>query len=344
MTSVAASETALMTRLESFVMTSDAGFQPAWWARTGLLQTLLGQSNRATPPCYRTEILPTPDDDEVRVHFVDVADATAPVVLLLHGLEGSRESSYVTETAAQCASQGYRFCVLEFRSCGGVMNRARRSYHSGETTDTAMVATVLGQRFPNAPLFVIGFSLGANVLLKWLAESGDESFVSGAVAVSPPFDLSACSHQCDTRYGGRIARRFLSTLIPKALEKGRQHPGQYDLDAVSRCRTFRDFDDLVTAPVHGFAGADEYYRSQSSGPLVPSIRTPTMIITSVDDPLCSAGSIPYEAIEQSPFLTSQICQRGGHVAFLEGGTPWRPRRWAEAKAIEFLGQLLARPR
>lgn len=317
-------------------------FRPAWWARAGLLQTIVGQRHGRARPQWRTEIWPTPDDDELRVHFVDVADPASPVVLLLHGLEGSRDSSYVTESAAQANRHGFRFCALEFRSCSGVLNRARRTYHSGETTDTALVVDGLKERFPDAPLYLVGISLGGNVTLKWLAECGESAPIAGAAAISPPFDLAVCGHQCDTLYGGTIARRFLATLIPKAIEKERQHPGQYDLDAVRSCRTFRAFDDLVTAPTHGFRDADHYYRTQSCGPLLPAIQRPTIVIASTDDPLCSPAAIPREALSKSPFLTAQLCNRGGHAAFVNGGLPWRPRRWAEAQAMQFFASLQAR--
>lgn len=318
-------------------------FRPAWWARTGLLQTLVGQGRSAAHPPWRTEVWATPDDDSVRVHFVDVRDVAAPVVLLLHGLEGSRESSYVAEAAARTAALGWRLCVLEFRSCGGVLNRARRTYHSGETTDTALVVARLGECFPEAPLFVLGYSLGGNVLLKWMGEVGDAApaHVAGAAAVSPPFDLAACSHQCDTRYGGAISRRFLATLIPKAIAKAEQHPGAYDPEAVRRCRTFHAFDDLVTAPVHGFDDAAHYYATQSCGPFLSAIRRPTLVVAAVDDPLCRAEVIPRRVLEDSPHLTSHLSERGGHVAFISGGTPWRPRRWAESAALRFFEAVLS---
>lgn len=324
--------------------TADPPFRPAWWAPTGLLQTLAGQRRGAAPPSFRSEVWPTPDGDELRVHFVDVPDASRPTVLLLHGLEGSRESAYVAEAAARTAAAGWRFCVLEFRSCGGVLNRARRTYHSGETTDTALVAAGLRERFPGAPLFVLGYSLGANVLLKWLAERGADSPVTAAAAISPPFDLDACSRQCDSRYGGAIARRFLRTLVPKAIAKERQHPGLYDVDAVRRCRTFRAFDDLVTAPTHGFEDAEHYYRTQSCGPLLPAIRRPALVIAAADDPLSRPEVIPRATLADSEYLTGVLPGRGGHVAFVAGGTPWRPRRWAEALALRFFASLSDAPR
>lgn len=313
-------------------------FRPAWWAPTGLLQTLAGPRPGSPAPAWRSETWPTPDDDEVRVHFIDVPRPDAPIVLLLHGLEGSRDSAYVAAAANHAAARGWRFCALEFRTCSGVLNRARRTYHSGETTDTAMVAERLRSRFPAASLFAIGFSLGANVLLKWLGECGDRSPIRAAAAISAPFDLAVCSRQCDTRYGGAIARRFLRTLIPKAIAKAAQFPDSYDADAVRRCRTFRAFDDLVTAPTHGFADADDYYRTQSCGQFLRAIRRPTLTITALDDPLGQPSAVPRDVLRESNHLHPLISRRGGHVAFLSGGTPWRPRRWAENVALQFFAR------
>lgn len=314
-------------------------FRPAWWAPTGLLQTISGQRRSGEQPLWRTEVWSTPDDDAVRVHFTGSEDSALPMLLLLHGLEGSRSSAYVVEAARQAAAHGFRLCVLEFRSCGGVLNRALRTYHSGETSDTALVVARLLERLGGAPLFVVGYSLGGNVLLKWLSEVGEAAPIAGAAAISPPFDLGVCGQQCDTRYGGAIARRFLKTLIPKAIAKERQHPGQYDIEAVRRCRTFREFDELVTAPTHGFENAAHYYRTQSCGPLLGAIRLPTMVIASYDDPLCLPDVVPNKVLHDSPFLTPVLSDRGGHVAFLDGGLPWRPRRWAEAAVLRFFAAL-----
>jgi uncharacterized protein len=317
-------------------------FRPVWWARTGLQQTVAAMRAQHPPPPLRAETWPTPDGDALRVHFVDVADPRAPLVLVLHGLEGSRDSSYVRTAAALTAARGWRFAVLEFRSCGGVLNRARRTYHSGETTDLDFVVRALGERFPGAPLLPLGYSLGGNVLLKWLGEQGARAPapVVAAAAVSPPFDLGVCSRQCDQRYGGAIARHFLRTLLPKARQKHAQHPGSFDLDALRGCRTFARFDDVVTAPTHGFRDGADYYATQSCGPFLPAIRRPVLLLAAVDDPLCRPEILPHAAVAASPFLLAQFPRGGGHTGFVDGGAPWRPRRWAEAQVLRFFaGQL-----
>lgn len=317
-------------------------FRPAFWARGGMLQTLAGMATRTPAPPWRTEVLPTPDGDELRLQHADQPQPAAPRVLVLHGLEGDRHSPYARHTAALAAERGWHCTVLEFRSCGGVLNRARRTYHSGETTDLALVADRLLAR-GGGPLFVLGVSLGANVLLKWLGERGAEAPAGllAAAAVSPPFDLEVCARQCDTHHRGAIARHFLRTLIPKAIAKERQFPGQYDIAAVRRCRTFRAFDELVTAPVHGFRDAQHYYRSQSCGQFLPAIARPTLLLAAADDPLLRPELLPHAVAAASPFLHAQFVPHGGHVAFVDGGAPWAPRRWAEAQALRFFALQLA---
>lgn len=316
-----------------------APFRPAWWAPSGMLQTITAIRPAAPMPAYASEVWQTPDDDDLRVHFAAPADlrADAPVALLLHGLEGDRRSPYAREFASLAGRRGWRPCVMEYRSCGGVLNRQRRTYHSGETGDVSFVVRQLLARFPQAPLLVVGYSLGGNVLLKWLGElqaTAPERLVAAA-SVSAPFDLAVCSKQCDTRYGGAIARWFLRSLIPKAIAKARQFPGWCDVARVRRCRTFREYDELVTAPVHGFLGADHYYASQSSAVLLPAIRTPTLLLAAEDDPLLHPSVLPHATAAASPWLHPCFPPRGGHVAFVEGGSPIAPRRWAEPRILRF---------
>lgn len=335
---VAASKERVLTEL------ARTPFVPAWWARGGMLQTLAAMRMPPGAP-LRSEVWPTPDGDEVRVHFAAAAGTgdDAPIVLLLHGLEGSRESPYAREMARLVVARGWRFAVLEFRSCGGVLNRARRTYHSGETGDLATVVHRLVARFPRAALCAVGYSLGGNVLAKWLGEAGQgvPAALVAAAAVSPPFDLGVCATRCDASHGGVIARHFLRTLIPKAIAKEAQFPGCLDVAAVRRCRTFRAFDDLVTAPIHGFRDGAHYYATQSCAPFLPAIRRPLLLLAAADDPLCRPELLPHAAAAGSAFLVPQFSASGGHVGFVAGGPPWRPRRWAEAQVLRFFALQLA---
>lgn len=309
-------------------------FRPVWWAPTGLLQTIAGSvSAGGVWPALQLERWQTADGDFVRVHRRQGA-REAPTVLVLHGLEGSVASPYVGEWARLAAALDWGLAVLEFRSCGGEANRLLRSYHSGETGDLDFVVERLLAEGVH-PLCIVGYSLGGNVLLKWLGERGERApaALRAAAAVSAPFDLARCAEQCDTRYGGAIARRFLRTLIPKALEKAQRFPGAFDAAAVAKCRTFRAFDDLVTAPVHGFRDAAHYWATQSCAQFLPAIAVPTLLLNAADDPLVPASVWPHAAVAASTWLDAEFLPHGGHAAFLDGGWPWRPRRWAEQRVL-----------
>lgn len=319
-------------------------FRAAWWARSGWAQTLLATASRRIPaPDLRLERWSTPDDDLVRVHL-GAAVPDRPWVLLLHGLEGSAASAYAREMARLVDAARWNFVALEFRSCGGEDNRRARSYHSGETGDLDHVVKRLVRFVGDAPLCAVGYSLGANVLLKWLGERGDRAPVAAAAAVSTPFDLEVAARMCDRRYGGLIARHFLATLIPKALRKAERFPGLLDAAAIRRCRTFAAFDDLVTAPLHGFADARDYWRTCSSARFVTSIRRPCLLLNSRDDPLVPRSVLPEADARASRSLIPEFSDRGGHCGFVEGGTPFRPRRWAEARVLRFFaGSAIAEP-
>lgn len=312
-----------------------APFAPSFWGRSGLVQTALAAVGRPPTPAPRLERWDTPDGDFLRVHTWAGAPGR-PRVLLLHGLEGGVASRYVGEFARLLAPIGWTLVLLEFRSCGEP-NRLLRSYHSGETGDLAFVVAELLRRDPTTPLFAVGFSLGGNVLLKWLGEVGDRAPapLCAAAAVSPPFDLEVAARACDRRAGGAIARHFLRTLVPKAIAKARRFPQVLDEAAVRRCRSFAAFDDLVTAPLHGFASAVDYWRSSSCAQFLSAIRKPTLVIAAGDDPLVPAQVWPRAAMAASPVLVGAFSPHGGHCAFAGGGPPWRPRRWAEAEVLRF---------
>ncbi len=347
-------------------------FRPAWWLPGANLQTILPfYLSRTTRPPTLIEDLPTPDDDFVRLHhLVETRDTgaagRAPLVLLLHGLEGSGMSPYITRMLAECAARGWGACALEFRGCGPTPNRARRLYHSGETSDLDLVAETLALRYPQRPLAVVGYSLGGNVLLKWLGERAAAASpvspadrqhaavdlahapvapgcipISAAVSISAPYDLAPSAAALDRAFGGSYTRHFLRTLIPKAAAKERQYPGCIDIERVRRVRSIVEFDEHATAALHGFAGAADYYARSSCGPFLPHVRTPTLLISAADDPLIPGATLPRAIVDASPWLIPLFTTRGGHVGFVEGAAPWRMRHWAEAQALRFLESVLA---
>ena len=223
---------------------------------------------------------------------------------------------------------------MQFRGCGAEMNRAPRMYHSGETTDLAHIAARLSATFER--IFIAGFSLGGNVLAKWLGESAlavPEKVVAAA-AVSVPYDLVVSGPHIDKVLGGFYAKHFLRTLVKKAVEKEKQFPGCVDIARVRSSKTLYDFDHHATAKFHGFKGASHYYETQRSGQYLDGIRVPTMLLSSSDDPFNPGSTIPREAADASEYLHPQFTDRGGHVGFVYG-SPRAPRYWAEEQIVRF---------
>lgn len=326
------------------VMGDPGPFRAARWLPGPHAQTMFGAMLRALPrPPTSRERWELPDGDFVDVDVL-AGDPGAPLLLLLHGLEGSGRSHYVRGMMAQARRRGWRAFALNFRSCGGEPNRLLRSYHSGETADLGLAVERLLPRLGAAPLLLAGFSLGGNVLVKWLGEQGDSlpRQIAAAAAVSVPFDLQRCAAALD---GPGVAQwiyrtRFLRGLKRKALEKARSFPGRLDAARVRAAATIVAFDDAVTAPVHEFEGARDYYARSSSGPFVARVRVPLLLISAADDPMIPDDCLPADA-RANPFVAVETTPDGGHVGFI-AGPPWAPRFWAEERSAAYLDGELER--
>ncbi len=311
-------------------------FRPPWWLRGRHGQTVFAPMfRRQAIPDRRVERLQTLDDDFLDVHVHGKATGK-PLVLMLHGLEGSANSHYIVGLHHAFAQREWSSAVMEFRSCGREMNRARRLYHSGETSDLDLVIRHL-LRHGVEELYLVGFSLGGNVLAKWLGELGCDvpRQVRAAAVVSVPFDLATSAAYFERTLWGLYGRRFLRSLIPKALEKARQYPGCVDADQVRRSRTFRDFDTHATAKLHGFRDADDYWAKSSSKPFLERITRPTLLVASADDPFIPAESLPREEVGRSHWLYPQFTGRGGHVGFIASARRFRQTYWAEEQIVRF---------
>ncbi|HEY7366486.1 MAG TPA: alpha/beta fold hydrolase [Methylomirabilota bacterium] len=267
----------------------------------------------------------------------------APLVVVLHGLEGSIRSHYVVGLLREAAARGWRGVVLNFRSCSGELNRLPRFYHSGETSDLDAVIARLLEREPALRIGAIGVSLGGNVLLKWLGERELDApkQVAGAAVISVPFDLAASARALDRGLSRAVyTKSFLRTMKRKVEAKAERFPGFVDVAAARRARTFAEYDRAVTAPLNGFADEVDYWMRASSGPYLPKIRRPTLLISAIDDPLVPAASLP-DVSGLPDGVIAEFVDRGGHVGFIEGRWPWRARSWAERRAMEFLETVLA---
>lgn len=303
-------------------------------------QTLLGKVLRRSPPfALRRERWTTPDGDFLDLDFTPDPDAERGLVVVLHGLEGNALRGYCAETYRAAAEHGLAAVGLNFRACSGEPNLRARAYHSGETGDLAFVLEQLRQRFPRRPLHLVGFSLGGNVMLKYLGEVGaDEPHgVVGAAAVSVPYDLAAGADRLESTLLGRhlYSRYFLRSLVAKIRLKSHLLDDDFDLERIATAPSLREFDDALTAPLHGFADAAEYYRLSSSNGYLADIRIPTLLLHSMDDPFLPAAAIPTRAMAANPWLHPVLTAQGGHVGFV-GGSLTRPRFWAEASALRFL--------
>ena len=275
----------------------------------------------------------TPDGDFIDLDWVGAPrerHARAPLVILFHGLEGSSGSHYARVLASTVAASDWQAVIVHFRGCSGEPNRLERAYHSGDSAELDWILKRLRAQHPHAPLFALGVSLGGNVLLKWLGESanGARCALDAAAAVSAPLDLIAAGNALDRGFNRSVyTRNFLRTLKTKSLAKLARFPGLFDRAAAVRATTLRAFDDAVTAPLHGFRDADDYWRRSSSKPLLKHIRVPTLVLNALDDPFLPASALP-KAHEVSSDVVLQFPSQGGHVGFVSGRFPgsiaWMP--------------------
>lgn len=309
-------------------------YVPARWLFGPNLMTIFGPLLRPGPrvPVTR-ERWELPDGD-----FVDVdrmpGPRDAPLLLALHGLEGSSSAHYIRGLLAQARRRGWRALALNFRGCSGDMNRLVRSYHSGETGD--LDELVRRARGEADRIVIAGCSLGGNVLVKWLGEQGASvpREIKAASALSVPFDLRLAAETLDSPGFWRwvYRTRFLHSLKRKSLEKLKKFPGAADPERVRHARTLFEFDDALTARLHGFEGALDYYAQSSSGGFVDRVRTPLLLLSAEDDPFIPGRCIPRT---ENPSVTTEIWPNGGHLGFVEGPL-WRPRFYAERRAVAFL--------
>ncbi|MBI2543749.1 MAG: alpha/beta fold hydrolase [Candidatus Rokubacteria bacterium] len=313
----------------------EASYRPPWWYRGRHLQTVWGPLFRwPHRPPLRRERWHTPDGDFLDLDWLG---GEGPLVLLLHGLEGSSGSHYAAGLLREAAALGWRAVVLHFRSCSGELNRTRRLYHAGETSDLDWVVGRLGAREPSTPLGLVGVSLGGNVALKWLGERGEgaPAQVRAAATISTPFDLTACAEGLDRGLNRLLyTARFLRSMKAKVRAKRQLYDGLVNVPAALRARTFAVYDRFATAPINGFADERDYWTRASCGPYLGRIRRPCLLINAANDPFTPLSTLPAATVAASPWLETAFLPEGGHVGFLEGR--WGRRSWAERRALAFL--------
>lgn len=307
-------------------------YRAPWWLHGGHAQTIVPLTRAGALPAYRRERVTTPDGDFIDLDWLagDVRTDT-PLVVLFHGLEGSSRSHYARSLMRAVARRGWRGVVPHFRGCSGTPNLLARAYHSGDSDEIDWIVQRVAGAAAGAPLFAAGVSLGGNALLKWLGERGQAAAqrVAAAAAVCPPLDLTLCGAALGHGFNRVYTYRFLRTLRSKALAKLEHHPGLCDAQRIRSATTLYEFDDAFTAPVHGFAGAADYWRRASSKPWLGAVRVPTLLLCAANDPFVPAAALP-RADELSPHIRFELPAGGGHVGFLSGNWPghidWLPER------------------
>lgn len=319
-------------------------YHPAWWVPGAHAQTLWGKLVRKPAPVpVRIERWETPDDDFLELHRLAAPQGSppdAPHVILLHGLEGTARSHYARGLLGEMRDRGWSADLLIWRSCGSEPNRARRFYHSGETSDLAFVLDRTLSEFPGAPIGIAGVSLGGNVLLKYLGEnrSAISPAVMAAAAVSVPFDLGKGSDYINHGFSRIYQKYFLDTLKRKAIEKQSRYPDLIGGASIDSITTLREFDDTLTAPVHGFQSGVDYYTRSSSLHYLADITVDTLLLSALDDPFLPPGVLAEvgRIAERNPHLTVDFPRKGGHAGFVGGRNPLRPIYYLERRVGEFL--------
>jgi uncharacterized protein len=323
-----------------------SNYKAAWWLPNAHMQTLYPALLRklSTPLNLKRERLITADNDFIDIDWYGEKDK--PLVILLHGLTGSSKSVYISGLQQFLQKNGLRSVTLNFRGCSGEPNNLARGYHSGDTDDLNFLYQTIRQREPNTALAVIGFSLGGNILLKWLGEQGNKLSLEAAVAISVPLVLSECANKLDQGFSRIYRHNLIQELIHYVQIKQAhlQKMGAEDeankikqLGDLSNIKSFWQYDDQVIARLHGFKDVHHYYQLSSSRQYLPKIKMPSLIIQSMDDPFMTKNMLP-SVEELSSSVTMEVTHKGGHVGFISGNNPLKPVYWIEQRILDFLKQ------
>jgi predicted alpha/beta-fold hydrolase len=316
-----------------------SSFKPSWWLSSPHLQTLWPTLCRRPIKnlLLQRERFELPDGDFLDLDWCD--KKSGPIVLILHGYEGSINSPYAKGMLQTIDKRGWRGLFMHFRSCSGEHNRLPRIYHSGETGDVATVVAELKRREPNTPIAAIGFSLGGNVLLKWLGETGEANPLVAAAAISVPFELHKAADRINKGFSRVYQWHLLKSVRHKIKHKFQNIIPPFPMPLLSALISIRDFDDKVTAPLHGFLNAEDYYTQSSSRQYLHTIRVPTLLLQAKDDPFMTDDILPREN-ELSDHITFELSEKGGHVGFVTGKFPWQMEYWLEKRVPLYLEQYL----
>ena len=310
----------------------------ARWPSANYLARLVCTPLKGAPPALRRERWDAPDGDFVDVDWLD-ADAQSPLLVLFHGLEGSSSSHYAQAFADYAREHGLAYAVPHFRGCSGELNRAPRAYHSGDFEEIGWLLARFRARHAG-PVVAVGISLGGNALMRWAGEAGESAakLVSAVASVCAPLDLAAGGHAIGRGFNRQVyTRMFLRTMKPKAYAKLAQFPGLFDQEAMRRAKDLYEFDNLFTAPLHGFRNTQDYWVRASAKPHLSRIRIPALVLNAKNDPFVPAVSLPHSG-EVGSRVTLWQPAHGGHVGFVQGHPPGHLHALPEAVGNWLLAQ------
>ncbi len=324
-----------------------SSFRPARWLRHRHLQTIytsLPWAYRHRPRTHR-EILELPDGDATAVDWAvanDELPPTSPLLVILHGLESSAQSAYARMLMHAATARGWHCCVMHFRDCGDYSNRLPRRYHAGETNDVRYFLSELQGSEKYGPIVAAGYSLGGSVLLKYLGEAAGTTPLRAACAVCVPLDLHKSAEALNIGFSIVYQRHLLKRMKKALRAKFDRHTAAFDWQRAMSATTFAEFDDAVTAPLHGFEGMNDYYDRCSSRHFLNGIDRPTLIINALDDPFMTPDVVA-ELGAVADAVTIELSENGGHVGFIDGGTPWNPHYYLPDRITGFLAPYTAMP-
>ena len=291
-------------------------FRPSFWLPEAHTQTIWASKFRhLTCPDTKREQIELADGDFINLFWL--SEKKAPIVLIVHGLEGDLSSNNVKGMFIAISKIGWNGVLLLNRNCGGITNRTQRTYHAGETSDLDLIVNLIKNRSPKIPLMVFGYSLGGNILLKWLGEKGANAEINAAAAVSTPFDLGSSSATMEKGFSRIYQNHFINLLRSSAKRKFQNLPPLFNPGDIDKIGSLREFDEKITAPLHGFENADHYYSESSCKKFLKNIQVPTLIMNSMDDPFLDKETFPLQK-DVSDFVELEFHEKGGHAGFIFG--------------------------
>ncbi|WP_440877155.1 hydrolase [Thalassotalea sp. PLHSN55] len=324
-------------------MIQPSQFKVAWWLRNKHLQTISAKFFRRHFRCdTQHRLLNLPDDDFLELAWTEIpnADNQRPIVVILHGLEGSKDSHYAKGMLTAIKARGWIGVLMHFRGCGEQPNKKAQSYHSGDTRDIAYFSQQLAAKYPKAPLMIIGFSLGGNVLSQYLAKHPKNPYF-GAAIICAPLDLASCSRRINRGFS-RVYQKYLVDMLRNNAKQKINAKLITDIcpHQLASINTIWEFDHLVTAPINGFASAEDYYQQASGKKVLANIAQPCLIVHAADDPFLNHEQVVAN-IKLSQYVQFEVSHHGGHVGFIAGNNPFKPIYWLEQRVPDFFSKLLS---